>query len=94
VPDAGEKSPEEWRWTFEQYDQLRDLERPRVLPMLRALILRLRHDAGHSTVLCHRAGKRLVHLSPPRQVLIHECEELCVMSIREHVNQFVNHDAL
>ena len=28
VPDAGEKPPEEWRWIFEQYDRLRELERP------------------------------------------------------------------
>jgi len=45
VPDLGEKPPEEWRWIFEQYDRLRELERPRVLPMLRALILWLQYDA-------------------------------------------------
>ena len=45
MSDLGEKPPEEWRWIFEQYDRLRELERPRVLQTLRGLVGWLRYDA-------------------------------------------------
>lgn len=64
MPDLGEKPPEEWRWIFEQYDRLRELERPRVLPMLRALIRWLRHDAQ----ILHRAALRLQIGAPAGEV--------------------------
>jgi len=65
VPDLGEKPPEEWRWIFEQYDRLRELERPRVLPMLRALIRWLQYDAE----TLYRAALRLQIGAPAGEVV-------------------------
>ncbi len=79
VPDLGEKPPEEWRWIFEQYDRLRELERPRVLPMLRALILWLQYDAE----TLYRAALRLQIGAPAGEVVT--LSNLAASGVRERL---------
>jgi hypothetical protein len=79
VPDLGEKPPEEWRWIFEQCDRLRELERPRVLPMLRALILWLQYDAE----TLYRAALRLQIGAPAGEVVT--LSNLAANGVRERL---------
>lgn len=55
MPNTGEKSPEEWRSIVDQYERLRDLERPDFLHALQQMIGILRRDAA----TLYRAAIRL-----------------------------------